>query len=107
MTPEGKVKARIKRLIKSFGPKVHAYWPVPYGYGSPTLDCIGCVAGVAFYIEAKAPGERPTARQQETIESIRAAGGMVFVIGEKLDPTTGEYSGMQALEEWLRKHWSP
>jgi hypothetical protein len=33
-----------------------------------------------FAIETKAPGEKPTVRQQRTIDSIRKAGGTVFVI---------------------------
>lgn len=35
MTPEGKVKAAVKKLLKLY-PDVYAHWPVQTGYGAPT-----------------------------------------------------------------------
>ncbi len=93
MTPEGRVKARIKAVLEG----LNAYWhmPIQNGMGAPTLDFVqvqvpGCPA---FAIEAKAPGEEPTARQWRTIKRIRDAGGTVFVI----DGCTKE------MEEWIAK----
>lgn len=90
-TPEGKVKAKVKDLLR----KYDAYWhcPVQNGMGNQALDFMhvqvpGCPA---FAIETKAPGKEPTVRQQRTIASIRKAGGTVFVI----DGDTEE------LEAWL------
>ena len=89
MTPEGRVKAKVKKLLKGYN--LYSNWPVPCGYGTPMLDCVGCFLGLFFSIETKAPGGKPTPRQQQTIEEQRRAGAKVFVI----DGDTTE------LEEWL------
>jgi hypothetical protein len=77
-TPEGKVKDKIKAVLKGY----HAYYhmPVQNGMGSPTLDFTGCYYGHFFGIEAKAPGKVPTKRQELTIKSMTDAGAVVFVI---------------------------
>jgi hypothetical protein len=77
-TPEGKVKAQVKKVLT----KYDAYWhcPVQNGLGAPSLDFICCIKGQYFAIETKAPGGKPTPRQEQTIEAIRKAGGKVFVI---------------------------
>lgn len=80
MTPEGRVKARVKRVLDEH----HAYWfcPVQNGMGAPGLDFMHIqIKGVpVFAVETKAPGKKPTVRQERTIDSIRKAGGVVFVI---------------------------
>jgi len=90
-TPEGKVKARISRLLSA---QSNIYWfmPVQNGMGKATLDYVGWHHGLPFAIEAKAPGKAPTLRQEHTIGQMVAAGGRVFVI----DGDTDE------LEEWLK-----
>lgn len=77
-TPEGKVKDKVKELLKEHG----AYWhmPVQNGMGAPTLDIIGCHHGFFFAVETKAPGKKPTPRQNLTIKKMRDAGATVFVI---------------------------
>jgi hypothetical protein len=90
VTPEGRVKAEVKRLLKAAG----AYWhcPVQNGMGAPALDFMHILhKGRVCAIETKAPGEKPTARQLLTISQIEAAGGTVFVID-------GNY---MELEKWL------
>lgn len=100
MTPEGRVKAKVKALLKEFN--VYQHWPVQAGYGKPCLDCHGCHKGRYFAIETKAPGKHPTPRQQITLEEIRTAGGAIFVIGTyKADDRAFPYSGMKELHEWL------
>ena len=94
MTPEGKVKAKVKAVLKSCGPAVYYDMPVPGGFGKPTLDFIGFAWGHGFAIETKAPGKKPTERQQTTIENMEAAGAKVFVI----DGDTTE------LATWLLLH---
>lgn len=54
--------------------------PVPSGFGESTLDYIGCYRGKYFAIETKAPGKKPTDRQNMVIDKMRKAGGKVFVI---------------------------
>lgn len=80
MTPEGKIKGKIKKLLASFGARVYVYMPVPTGYGKRTLDYLVCVDGLFVGIEAKKPGGKPTSYQDNTISQIRAAGGSCFVV---------------------------
>lgn len=79
MTPEGKIKAAVKRKLNSLYECYH-HWPVQTGMGAPTLDCVGCYRGMFFAIETKAPGKVPTARQEHTIEEMAGAGACVMVI---------------------------
>ena len=81
-TPEGKVKAQIKKVLDSLGEDVHYDMPVPGGYGKPTVDYVGCFMGNYFAIEAKRAGKKPTPRQQAVLEKIAAAGGRTFVIND-------------------------
>lgn len=102
MTPEGKVKAKVKKVLKEY--RAYQHWPVQAGYGAPTLDCVGCYNHLYFAIETKAPGKKPTPRQQLTIEEMEAAGAKVFVIGEVEIKDRKTYSGMDELIEWLLAH---
>ena len=93
MTPEGKVKLEVKKVLNKFN--VHYIMPVQNGLGSPTLDFHCCFHGLYFAIETKAPGRKPTPRQERTIAEIRNAPcyGKVFVIDGK--------TGYVELENWL------
>ena len=93
MTPEGKVKAAIKAVLKELG--AYQHWPVQNGMGAPCLDCHGCYRGIYFAIEAKAPGKVPTPRQEETIKRIAATGGLVMVISS--------IEGVQDIPTWLEE----
>lgn len=90
-TPEGKVKTAVKRALAKY--RVFAHWPVQNGMGAPCLDCHGCCGGMYFAIETKAPGKKPTLRQEKTIDEILATGGVVFVISDA--------EGVAQLEVWL------
>lgn len=79
MTPEGKVKAAISRAISKYK-GVYKFMPVPNGYGPSSLDYLLCYNGRFIGIEAKAPGKKPTARQKQTMEEIKRAGGIAIVI---------------------------
>lgn len=92
-TPEGRVKAKVKRLLSEHG--CYQFWPVQMGYGAPCLDCVGWHKGYAFAIETKAPGKKPTKRQLATAVKMRAAGAPVFII----DGTSQD--DMVLLENWL------
>jgi hypothetical protein len=98
-TPEGKVKADIKKYLDSIG-----FWragterpstvigtyhmPVANGMGVHGIpDFVGVLNlgpfnGTRFDIEAKRPGEEPTPNQLKRHEEIRAAGGIVLVIDD-------------------------
>lgn len=77
-TPEGTVKDKVKAVLKKHG----AWWhmAVVNGMGEPTLDFTVCLNGWAIFIEAKAPGKKPTPRQRVTIAEMEAAGAQVFVV---------------------------
>jgi hypothetical protein len=92
MTPEGRVKDKIKRVLKDHG--CWYYMPVPAGFGVPSLDFLcSTPCGRAFGIEAKAPGKKPTPRQQATMREMEAKSVKCFLI----DGDTTE------LEEWLSR----
>ena len=81
MTPEGKVKKRVKEILKEVG----AYYtmPVTGGYGNSGVpDFIICKGGLFYGIECKANGGKPTALQLKNLEDIRKAGGVAMVIDE-------------------------
>jgi hypothetical protein len=89
MTPEGRVKNKVKAVLKKYG--VWYHMPVPTGYEPKSIDFLCCARGHFFGIETKAPGKKPTDRQDRVLADIRAAGGWTFVI----DGDTAE------LEAWL------
>jgi len=81
MTPEGKVKARVKKILDSIG--AYYFMPATGGYGrSGVPDIVGCLNGVFFAIECKANGGKPTALQLREIDRINAVGGFAIVVDE-------------------------
>lgn len=94
MTPEGKVKAAVNRLLDKYK-ATYRFMPVPGGFGASSLDYIICVNGMFLSIETKAPGKKPTDRQKMVIGQIRRAGGTALVID-------GD-DGLKQLEEFLER----
>ena len=92
MTPEGMVKAMIKRMLNRA--EVYYFMPVQTGYGLPSLDFLCFHRGKGLAIEAKAPGKKPTKRQVAIIHDIELSGAKVLVID-------GSEESYDALEEWL------
>jgi hypothetical protein len=81
MTPEGRIKEKVKRRFKEiFGNDAYRFMPVQNGMGSPSVDFLYCVRGLFVGIETKAPGKLPTPRQRVTLNEITAAGGLVYVV---------------------------
>lgn len=81
MTPEGKVKKKVKEILTSMG----AYYAMPVGAGyghAGTPDFLVCHRGRFIAIETKAAGNKPTALQEATMQRIREAGGRALVIDE-------------------------
>lgn len=93
MTPEGKVKDRVKALLKAHGAYYHM--PVQNGMGKPSLDFVVCHEGRFAAIETKAGADQPTPRQMTTITEIQRAKGPCFVIND--------VSGMEELRLWLTR----
>ena len=76
MTPEGRVKAEIKKWLTARG--AYFFMPVQGGYGAAGLDFYVCLTGFFVAVEAKRPGEEPTPRQEIIMDAIRAAGGLAI-----------------------------
>ena len=95
MTPEGLVKKKVSELLTQHGSTIYQHMPVPGGFGGTTLDYVGCHMGRFFAIETKAPGKKPTPRQNVIIAMIQRAGGKAFVIDNVPSP------GFTDLTLWL------
>ena len=94
MTPEVKVKKRIKKLLDDAG----AYYAMPIGTGygnSGVPDFLVCLGGEFLAIEAKAGKNKPTALQEKHMREIEAAGGRALVV-------TDDHITIEVLEAVLR-----
>jgi pantoate kinase len=81
MTPEAKVKAKVKKTLLEIG----AYYAMPIGsgYGNAGVpDFLVCYKGIFVGIECKANGNKPTALQLKNLADIESAGGLAFIIDE-------------------------
>ncbi len=81
MTPEKKVKEKVKKVLK----KLNCYYCMPStgGYGASGVpDIIACYKGKFIGIECKANGNKPTALQQKHLVDISHAKGQALVIDE-------------------------
>lgn len=80
-TPEGKVKAKVVKLLKERG--VYYFFPATFGMGrSGVPDIVCCHGGRFLAVECKAGKNTTTALQDREISAIRAAGGTALVINE-------------------------
>lgn len=96
MTPEGKVKDQIKKLLALYNimpakdagnPEIERnavgwyYMPAATHFGVKGIpDFIGHYRGHFWAIEAKAPGKVPTGFQHLQINAVASTGGAVFVV---------------------------
>ena len=81
MTPEAKVKAKVRKLLQEVG----AYYAMPLtgGYGNSGVpDFLICKDGKFYGIECKANGGKPTALQLKHHDDIRKAGGIALIVDE-------------------------
>ena len=97
MTPEGRVKKEVDKILKKYN--VWHFMYVPHGYGlSGVPDFIGCIKGKFIAVETKArDNQQPTALQKMQMERINNAGGVAFVATpgnlEKLEALVKEMMG--------------
>ena len=77
MTPEGKVKLKINKLLDNYK-GLYRFMPVPMQYQAAALDYFICYVGRFIAIEAKRDGSDLTPAQHYARRSIEAAGGSVF-----------------------------
>lgn len=76
MTDEGRLKQKCRAYLQKIG--AYRFSPVQMGYGAPTLDDLCCIKRRFVGVEYKAPGKKPTPRQEQTMSAIKAAGGIAF-----------------------------
>ena len=79
-TPEGRIKAKVDRVLKRLG--VWYFNPQSGIYGSSGIpDKIACVNGQLIGIEVKSgPTKKPTRLQLRCMTLIEEAGGKCFVV---------------------------
>jgi hypothetical protein len=83
MTPEGRVKEAVKKLLKARG--IWYYMPIQNGMGVVGIpDFICCWNGKFLAIETKAPGKRSnlTPNQVRHLAAIADAAGVAIVIDD-------------------------
>lgn len=102
MTPEGKVKAKVRAYLKSIG--AYVFSPVQQGLGVSTLDLLCCIDGLFFAIEVKRPGGKPTPRQLTVMDEIEKAGG-VAVWGDSLEVITNQVEANRPTGRRVRGKW--
>lgn len=81
MTPEAKVKARVKSILNGVG--AYHFSPATGGYGrSGVPDIVVCYEGKFIGIECKAGNNVPTALQYRNLAEIEHSGGIAFIVNE-------------------------
>jgi Holliday junction resolvase len=79
MTPEGKVKAIVRKHLDYCG--CWYFMPPANGFGRAGIpDFIASVGGMLVAIETKAVGGKTTALQRREIDKINASGAVALVI---------------------------
>lgn len=82
MTPEGKVKKKVKQLLHDA--KAYYVMPVTGGYGnSGAPDFIICHKGRFIGVECKAGKNKPTVLQVSNLVHIAECGGTSMVVNEE------------------------
>ncbi|NDB59188.1 VRR-NUC domain-containing protein [bacterium] len=81
MTPEGKVKKQVKKILDDIG--AYHFSPMTAGFGrSGVPDIIACVKGKFIGIECKAGKNEPTLLQKHNMKLINQSGGLSIVVNE-------------------------
>ena len=80
-TPEGKVKDKIKKILKAHN--IYYAMPMGTGYGNSGVpDFLCCIKGKFMAIEAKAGNGQPTALQLKHMSEIEKAGGHAWLVND-------------------------
>lgn len=104
-TPEGRVKRKIKDILKGFGTDVYYFMPAMGSFGKAGVpDIIVCACGSFIGIEVKADKRKnpPAEIQKKNLAEITAASGAALVIdANDLDFLKGFIEGVIANRyEW-------
>jgi Holliday junction resolvase len=82
MTPEKKVKDKVKAILKEVG--AYYFMPATGGYGkSGVPDIVTCFKGKFIGIECKAGDNKPTPLQKKALRDIELAGGISIWVNEE------------------------
>lgn len=89
-TPEGTVKADIKKLLDAEGSDLYYFMPVQSGFGKRGLDFFGCYKGRFIAIEVKRPGGKSTVKRFQSVLAmdIMKAGGFAIITDKVEDVAT-------------------
>jgi Holliday junction resolvase len=100
-TPEGKVKAKVKQILKDH--EAYFFSPATGGYGASGVpDIVGCYRGYFFAIECKAGTNKPTALQIKQLDNIVNAGGEALVVNESnIDAVSEMLSRLTSSDQFL------
>lgn len=93
ITPESKVKNRVKKFLKDND--IYFTMPFTAGYGASGVpDILVCHKGKFIAIECKAGSNKPTALQTDHLNRITRGGGIAVVVNENnTDATMVELFG--------------
>jgi hypothetical protein len=88
VTPEGRIKAKVKALLKRYG--IWFFYPFSFGAGTAGIPDIVCIIRGQFVgIEVKSgPKAKLTVLQRRVAEQIVAAGGLWLRVDD--DDTLGQ-----------------
>jgi hypothetical protein len=86
MTPEGRVKAKLKKQLTDYG--CFQFWPVQTGRGMPMVDClawrVNAESHSSYAIEVKREGiTKPTPRQAAIMREMRKVAVRTYVVTER------------------------
>jgi len=91
-TPEAKVKAKIKTILKEHN--VYYAMPIGSGYGNAGVpDFLCCLQGQFVAIEAKAGKGKTTALQEKNLRDILMSGGHAWVVNEE---------NLEEFKQWVK-----
>ena len=91
LTPEGKVKAEVKKYLKEIG--AYYFMPVQTGSGAAGVDFYICYEGWFIAVETKAGEAIPKPRQRKVLEDVASCGGIGICINT-IEP-------LQRCIEWI------
>lgn len=95
MTPEAKVKKKVKEILDQM--EVYHFSPMQNGMGRAGIpDIIGCLDGQFLGIECKAGRGTTTALQERELTRIQNAGGYALVVNEE------NINQLWEIKEWIQ-----
>jgi len=79
-TPEGKVKAEVKKYLNDLG--AYYFMPVQTGYGRRGVDFYICYHGQFIALETKGGEAVPSPSQRKVLTDVEQCGGLSLCIND-------------------------